>query len=127
VTSSTQITATAQGHAAGTIDVVVQTPGGYSSTSSADHFTYLGAPTVVGLSPTSGTSAGGTSVTVGGTNFSFVSVVYFGGTAATSFTVNSSTQITATSPAHATGTVDVTVQTPGGTSATSSADHYTYT
>jgi hypothetical protein len=49
----------------------------------------------------------------------------FGTTAATSFTVNSDTSITATAPA-GTGTVDVTVVTPNGTSATSSADKYTY-
>ncbi len=43
--------------------------------------------------------------------------------AATSFTVKSDTSITATYPAGSSGTVDVTVTTPGGTSATSSADH----
>jgi hypothetical protein len=40
-------------------------------------------------------------------------------------TVNSDSQITATSPA-GTGTVDVTVVVPGGTSATSAADQFTY-
>jgi hypothetical protein len=39
----------------------------------------------------------------------------------------SDTQITVTSPAHATGTVDVTVTTTGGTSATSVNDRFTYT
>src|SRR5439155_5549263 len=51
--------------------------------------------------------------------------VYFGGVAA-SFTLNSPTSITALAPAHLAGTVDVTVQTPNGTSATSSADQYAY-
>jgi hypothetical protein len=45
--------------------------------------------------------------------------------AATGFTVNSATQITATAPA-GTGTVDVRVTTAGGTSATGAADQYTY-
>ncbi|MGC8201002.1 IPT/TIG domain-containing protein, partial [Salmonella enterica] len=49
----------------------------------------------------------------------------FGATAATGFTVNSASQITATSPA-GTGTVDVSVTTAGGTSATSAADQFTY-
>ena len=43
------------------------------------------------------------------------------------FTVTNSTTITATAPAGTVGTVDVTVTTPGGTSATSAADQYTYT
>ena len=46
---------------------------------------------------------------------------------ATNVTVNSATQITASSPAGtAGGTVDVTVVGPGGTSATGSADKYSY-
>jgi hypothetical protein len=38
----------------------------------------------------------------------------------------SATQLKAVAPAHAAGTVDVTVTTPGGTSAIVAADHYTY-
>jgi len=38
----------------------------------------------------------------------------------------SATSITATSPARAAGAVDVTVTTPGGTSATSASDTFTY-
>ena len=46
----------------------------------------------------------------------------------TSFTVNSETQITATTPATTTpGAVDTSVTTPAGTTATSSADRFTYT
>ena len=84
------------------------------------------APTVTAVSPTQGPTAGGTSVTITGTNFASASAVTFGGSPATTFTVNSSTQITATSPAEAAGTVDVTVTTPGGASAISSADHFAY-
>ena len=83
------------------------------------------APKVTGLSPTSGPTAGGTTVTITGTGFTGATTVNFGTTKATSFTVDSDTQITATSPA-GTGVVDVTVVTPGGTSATSSADKFTY-
>jgi virginiamycin B lyase len=84
------------------------------------------APVVSGVSPSEGSEAGGTSVRITGSNFAGANAVSFGGTPAASFTVNSAVQITATSPAGA-GTVDVTVTTPGGTSATNSADHYTYT
>ena len=61
-----------------------------------------------------------------GTNFTGATQVEFGGTAATSFVVNSSTQITAIDPAEAAGTVNVTVTTTAGTSATSASDQFTY-
>ncbi len=84
------------------------------------------APSVTAISPTSGPTAGGTSVTITGTSFASGTTVEFGSTAATAVTVNSSTSITATSPAESAGTVNVTVTTTGGTSATSSADQFTY-
>ena len=52
--------------------------------------------------------------------------VMFGWTKAANYTIVSSTQVNASSPAEAAGTVDVTVTTPIGTSATSTADHFTY-
>jgi hypothetical protein len=82
-------------------------------------------PAVTGLSATGGPAAGGTSVVITGTNFTGVSAVQFAATAAASYTFNSATQITATSPAGS-GTVDVTVTAPGGTSAISASDHFTY-
>jgi len=85
----------------------------------------VAAPTVTALSPTSGPTSGGTSVSITGTNFSGVTAVTFGATAATGFTVNSATQITATAPA-GTGTVDVRITTAGGTSTTSASDQFTY-
>jgi hypothetical protein len=82
-------------------------------------------PTVTGVEPNHGPAAGGTSVSITGTNFTGATSVKFGSTNAASFKVNSDTSITAVSPA-GTGTVDVTVTTPSGTSATSSADRFTY-
>ncbi|MET4170850.1 hypothetical protein ABIB99_001932 [Bradyrhizobium sp. LA6.1] len=125
VNSATQITATSPA-GTGTVDVRVTTAGGTSATSAADQFTYIAAPTVTSISPTAGPTAGGTSVTITGTNFTGVTAVTFGGTAAAGFTFNSATSITATSPAGAAGAVDVRVTTPGGTSATSAADQFTY-
>jgi hypothetical protein len=124
VNGPTQIMATSPA-GTGTVDVTVTTAGGTSGTSPADQFTYVAAPTVTGVTPGSGPTAGGTSVTITGTNFNGLTAVKFGALAATGFTVNSPTQITATSPAGA-GIVDVTVITPGGTSGTSPADQYTY-
>ncbi len=84
------------------------------------------APTVSSISLTSGSTAGGTSVTITGTDFSGATSVMFGSVAASSFTVNSATSITAITPAGSAGAVDITVTTAGGTSATSSADQFTY-
>ena len=130
VNSATQITAVSPASPAGsgTVDVKVTTPGGTSATSSADRFTYVPAPTITGMSTTSGPAVGGTTVIITGRDFTGASKVLFGTVAASSFTVNSNTQITAVSPASpaGNGTVDVRVITPGGTSATSSADRFTY-
>ena len=124
-TAGTQVTAISPA-GTGTVNVTVVTPGGTSPTSPADQFSYVAPPTVTGLSPSKGPSAGGTSVTITGTGFTGVTAVDFGSTAATNVVVNAAgTQITVISPA-GTGTVNVTVVGPGGTSATSSADQFSY-
>jgi hypothetical protein len=124
--SDTSITATVPAGAVGTDDVAVTTPGGTSPTSAADQYTYDPVPAVTGVSPGSGLSVGGNTVTITGTGFTGASAVLFGAVPATSFTVNSDTSITATVPAGAVGIDDVTVTTPGGTSPTSAADQYVY-
>ena len=58
--------------------VTVSTPGGTSATSAADEYTYIPAPTVTKVSPTSGPAAGGTTVTITGTNLTGASEVKFG-------------------------------------------------
>lgn len=70
------------------------------------------------VSPTSGGTAGGTKVTIAGSGFQSGARVAFGGNAATNVKVVSTTSITATTPAHAAGTVSVTVTNPNGQSAT---------
>ena len=82
------------------------------------------APTVSGVNPAGGPAAGGTTVTVTGTNFTGATAVRFGPNTA-AFRIDSGTQITATSPAGS-GIVDVTVQTPGGISSVSGADRFSY-
>lgn len=72
------------------------------------------APTVTGIAPGSGPPAGGTQVTITGTELEGASAVKFGTTSATAFTVNSETQITAFAPA-GTGNVPVSITTPAGT------------
>jgi hypothetical protein len=124
VNSSGSITATSPA-GTGTVDVTVTAPDGTSSISPADHFTYSPPPAVTGVNPAEGPEAGGTVVTISGTNFSGATAVKFGEAEASNVEVNSSGSITATSPV-GTGTVDVTVVTRDGTSATSPADHFSY-
>ncbi|WP_159924493.1 MULTISPECIES: ice-binding family protein [Nocardia] len=112
VNSPTQITAVAPAHAAGTVAVTVTTPGG---TTNGVPFTYVAVPTLIGITPNSGPPSGGTVVVLTGTGLTGATAVSFGGTPATLFAVNSDNQITVLTPAHAAGTVAVTVTTPGGT------------
>jgi hypothetical protein len=66
-------------------------------------------------------------VTITGTGFTGATAVLFGnGAPATGFTVVSDTEITATSPAHAAGMVNLKVTTAGGSSPTVTADQFKY-
>ena len=125
VTADTSITATAPA-GAGSVDVTVTTPGGQSPTSSADKFTYSTRPVVASVSPASGPRTGGAEVTIAGNWFAGATQVSFGSQAARSFTVNSDTRITAVAPAGSVGTVDVTVTTASGQSATSAGDRFAF-
>ena len=133
VNSATQLTAEVPPGSAGTVDVTVKSVAGTSTATSADQYTYFPLPAVTAVSPSSGPIVGGNTVTVTGTGFTGASAVSFESVPATSFMVNSDTSITATVPAGMAGFFplvgvinDVTVTTPGGTSATSAADQYTY-
>lgn len=86
---------------------------GYSVASSITDGSVTIAPVLLSLSPNNGVSSGGTTVVISGAGFTGTTSVTFGGTSAT-FTVNSDTQITATTPTHAGGVVDVSVITPDG-------------
>jgi hypothetical protein len=111
----------------GVVDITVTAFGGTSLTSFADQFRYVPPPTVTSVSPATGSSSGGTSVTITGTNLDEPSAVSFGAADASSVLVNSENSITATAPAGTPGaTVDVTVTTLGGTTATSAADQFRY-
>jgi hypothetical protein len=71
-------------------------------------------PTITSFTPTSGKASGGTTVQITGTNFLSGAIVDFGGTDATSTIRNSATSLTAVSPAHAAGSVTVTVRNSDG-------------
>ena len=86
-----------------------------------------GAPTVKSIDVSAGPMAGGTTVTISGCGFTGTTGVKFAATPANSVTVLSDTQVTAVSPSHAGGVVDITVTTALGTSATTPSDQYRYT
>src|SRR4029077_2617440 len=83
-------------------------------------------PIVSGLSPTNGAIGGGTVVTISGRGFSGATGVSFGGVAATGFTVNSDSQLTATAPAGKPGPVDVRISTSACASAVTAVSRFTY-
>lgn len=127
VVSPTQITAISPAASVGTVDVSVTTSYGTSATNAATQFRYMTSPTVSSIAPAIGSIAGGTSVIITGTDFTGATAVKFGTSSATSYTVDSLTQITAISPAGSLGTVVVSVITPLGTSPASAADQFEYT
>lgn len=86
---------------------------------------WISAPTITNVDPNAGSTSGGDSITIKGTNFINVTSVSFGSTGA-SFAVISPTEIIATSPAGVPGVVDITVITTAGTSSISPNDQYTY-
>ena len=73
-------------------------------------------PTVTSVLPNSGSTAGGTAVTITGTNFASGATITFGASAAANVALLNSTTITATTPAGSAGAVTVTVTNPGAQS-----------
>src|SRR5207302_497173 len=100
--SATQIVALSPAGSAGTVDVTVATAAGTSALSSADHLTYVDAPTITEVSPAAGPPGGGTTVTIRGKNLLGATAVTFGSSAGTIVSA-SATQVVATSPAGAAG------------------------
>lgn len=74
-----------------------------------------GAPVIGGVAPSSGDTAGGTSVVITGSNFIGTTAVTIGGIAAASFNVDGPTQITAVTAAHSAGVIDIAVTNAFGT------------
>jgi hypothetical protein len=126
VRSAGRITVRTPAHAAGVVDVRVVTAGGTSAKVKADRYTYAKAPAITDLSPRSGSTRGGKTVTVLGRHLTRATMVVFGTTKGTHVVVVSARKITVRTPAHAKGVVAVRVTTPGGTSAKVKADRYTF-
>ncbi len=118
VTSAVSLTAVVPPWATGTVpavvDVVVRNPDGQGATLAAAYTYDRVAPTVTTVGPTSGATTGGTLTTLKGTEFAQGATVLFGGVAATSVMVSGTTSLTAVTPAHAAGSVDVVVRNTDG-------------
>jgi IPT/TIG domain len=125
VKSATEIYAT-EPAGEGTVDVTVTTPNGTSPVNPGDRFSYIATPPAIDeVTPSSAPEKYGQRIVIKGSGFTGATAVDFGSTGA-EFTVESPTVINAREPV-GTGTVNVTVTTPEGTSAITPADEFTYT
>ena len=137
---ATSFTCIPPGGVAGSVTIGITASGGTVQGSGDKGYTYMGPPTTSALGTTMGPVAGGTSVLITGTNFynrqfapnsneTFPGVtlpVAFGSTGSTGGVINSTSQVTVSTPAFATvagGTVSVNLNTPSGTAST---QIYTY-
>ena len=124
VVSSTELVLTTPAHAAGVVSVRVSTTHGISSVRS--RYSYVRPPTVTALSPPGGPAAGGTTVTLTGTDFTHVSSVWFGSRPAARYQVLSATRISAVAPAGVAGPVTVKVHTWYGWSSPLAGNRFVY-
>ncbi len=108
------VSATAAGRP-GLVSVVATIPGGATTSFTLTDTASPATLTLTGFSPSTGPTSGGNVVTIRGTNFSGATAVTFDTTPGTAITLVNSTTITVTAPAHAAGTVDITVTTGGQT------------
>ena len=113
VESSTSVLVTTPAGTLGAKNVVLSTASG--ATTLVNGFTYVStpAPAINSLSITEGTTAGGTSTVISGTNLDTATSVTVDGNPAT-IVSNSSTTISITTPAGSEGAKNVVVTTAGG-------------
>ena len=121
VVSSTTITAVTPAHSEQTVGVRVTNPDGQTGTLPMA-FTFA-VPRVTSVSPNTGSTAGGTTVTISGSGFQTGATVTIGGVSATNVNVVSATTITATTPLgpateQVSQPVDIVVTNPDGLSLT---------
>lgn len=125
ISNATSIMAATPAYVSGALakDVVVNSTAGTATLTGG--FTYTAsAPALASIAPNTGSTAGGTSVTITDTNFTGATAVTIGGAAAMGVSVIGATTISAVTLAHGAGVVDVVVTTPGGSGTGSGL--YTY-
>lgn len=125
VVDSNTITAVTPAHALGATDVVVKNMDGQTSTVTGG-FTYSAAPppSISSVSPNTGSVAGGTSITISGSDFVLGAKVFVGNTQATVKTTTGSYVYATVPAASQPGAANVVVVNPDSQS--SSAATYTY-
>lgn len=121
VSSATLMTCTTPANAAGTYTVQVRNPDTQVG-SLGSAYTYRAAPTITSFSPNAGQLAGGTTLTITGTNFVTGAVVTINGSVCTPGTLTS-TQITCSTPSLAAGSYNVVVTNPDNQNVTSSSQY----
>ena len=109
--SSSSLSCTTPAGSAGAANVVVTNPDSQTGTG-VGAFTFVAAPTVSSVSPSSGPAVGGTSITVSGTGFVSGATVTVGGSACSSVAFSSATSLTCTTPAGSAGAANVVVTNP---------------
>lgn len=116
VISDGYIEAVSPAHPSGLTHIIATNGSQDSVQTAADQFTfYIPEPVVSSVTPNHGPIAGGEEVVITGAYFTGATSVKFGTTPATSFTVDTDGQITATTPAHIAGVSPIVVTTPWGT------------
>ncbi|MBU6317248.1 MAG: IPT/TIG domain-containing protein, partial [Acidobacteria bacterium] len=113
VVDASTVTAKTPAGGVGAKNLVLTSAGG--SVTKVGAFTYAPTPTISGVSPSSGPTIGGTTITITGTNLTGATSVTVGGVPATDVTVVSATTVTAVTPAGTAGSRSVAVRTVGGT------------
>ena len=125
VVSPTMLLASVPSSGVGSVDVSVTTSQGSSARSVADLYAY-GVPMVTAVSPDTSSTVGGNQVVITGSGFVPGAVVSFGRVEVGGTVNGSGTSLQVTAPPGAAGSVNVTVTTPAGTSATSIQDLFAY-
>jgi hypothetical protein len=126
VQSDSQLTATSPPQLAGQVGIGLALADATKPVT-VGQFTYVAArPAITSIRRPRGPTSGGAAATIIGNGFGFTTAVNFGAVASPAFHVDSDTQITAVAPSQATGLVDVSVTTAGGTSLPAVGDHFSY-
>ncbi|MFS8130858.1 MAG: beta strand repeat-containing protein [Candidatus Dojkabacteria bacterium] len=117
--SSTTLNVVAPAHALGNVDIVIANPDGTSSTFTNGIQYIVALSKITSIDPTVSPVGGGTNVTITGENFGpAISSLKFGNTDAINPVYVNSTTITATTPAHSLGLVDVVLNQEDGQTST---------
>lgn len=131
--SDTSLKVVAPPHAAGKVDVTVQSGNVIApapADATKDDFTYTAGVEVTSVSPVKGPTAGGNTVTITGSGFAPTGgatvTVLFGATPGTVVTVTSNTQLTVVAPARPAGTISIKVTVNSVSNPDTDGDDYTY-